>query len=197
MSLLLLLGCSVLFPHTTEGDVPDRPGDDSVPGGDDSGDSGGTALAEIDPSTLPAGDDPCREPVLVHIDEAYDGDTFAVSSDEHGWEVVRVIGIDTPEIEHEDPAECYGDEAWAMAERTAEGRDAWLTFDGDCVDLYDRTLAYVHLGDGDDDFYERIMLKQGYATAYPFDDTDTFEELFAADEAEARDAGAGLWSACE
>lgn len=190
---LLLLGCSVLFPHTTEGEVPDPVVD---PGDDTGDDTGGSSLADIDPATLPAGDDPCREPLLVHLDEAVDGDTFNVTS-EQGWEVIRVIGIDTPEIEHEDPAECYGDEAWAMAERTAEGRDAWLTFDGNCYDYYDRTLAYVHLGDGEGDFYERIMLQQGYAEALPYDDTDTFEDLFAADEAEAREAGVGLWSACD
>ena len=47
------------------------------------------------------------------------------------------------------------------------------------------------------DFVERQLLLGGYARAYPFDDTDTFENLFAQDELTARENGVGGWSSCQ
>src|SRR5262245_45969122 len=51
-----------------------------------------------------------------------DGDTFHVDLP-GGEETVRVIGIDTPEIAHEErPAACYGPEAAAWVRERLDGR---------------------------------------------------------------------------
>jgi len=155
-----------------------------------------TELSTIDPDTLPQGDNPCRPPELVFVYDAIDGDTIHVSSSK-GTESIRLIGVDTPEVGwNGEPSDCYGQEAQAFTRELLEDKQVWLTFDGSCTDAYDRTLAYVHVGNGDQDFFERQLLRRGYGTAFPWSGTDTFEDTFADDESQAMSEGAGLWSAC-
>ena len=152
-------------------------------------------VSNIDPSTLPAGDNPCREPMLLRVNHVVDGDTFYGTGD-NGEEKVRVIGINAAEIGYNGAAsECFADEALAQARILINGRLVWLTFDGLCEDAYERTLAYVHFDQGDQGFFERVMLQGGYVKAYPFDDTDTFESVFAEDEGQAENASVGGWGA--
>lgn len=189
--LALMLGCGGDKDTTL-----DSPGEDSAPP-EDTGEPG-DALRALDPSLLPAAAAPCAEPVLGRVDYAVDGDTVHVYPEgESRWISVRLIGVDTPEIAHNgDPADCYGPEAANFTNELLAGRWVWLTFDAVCADIYDRTLAYVHLGTREEDFVNRRLVREGYGTAFPFDETDTFEAEFEADEAAAREAGAGLWGAC-
>ena len=147
-------------------------------------------LSWVNPEDLPSGENPCREPVRVKVNYVVDGDTFFA---DHGQEKVRIIGVDTPEVNEED---CYAQEAKTFLTQLINGKWVWLTFDGDCYDYYDRTLAYVHLGITEMDFVERQLLRGGYAHDFPFDNTDTFEDLFAADEEEARQGNLGGWGEC-
>ena len=147
-------------------------------------------LSWVDPADLPAGENPCRDPVRVQVNYVVDGDTFFAN---YGQEKVRIIGIDTPEM---NDGECYAQEAKTFLTQLINGKWVWLTFDKECSDVYDRTLAYVHLGPMEMDFVERQLLRGGYAQAFPFDDTNTFEELFAADEMAARDGNNGGWGSC-
>ena len=147
-------------------------------------------LSWVDPTSLPAGENPCREPVRVRVNYVADGDTIFVSD---GAEKVRIIGVDTPELGDD---ECFASEAKEFLSDLIQDRWIWLTFDRDCSDVYDRTLAYVHLGPSEMDFVERRLLRGGYAQDFPFDNTDTFAELFAADEATAREENAGGWDTC-
>lgn len=153
-------------------------------------------LFNIDPDTLPQGESPCREPELVFVYDVIDGDTIHVSSSQ-GTESIRMIGVDTPEIGwNGDPSDCYAQEAQAFTRDLLEDKQAWLTFDGTCTDAYDRTLAYVHIGSGDQDFFERLLLRGGYGRDFPWSGTDTFEDTFAQDAWHAESEGAGLWGAC-
>ena len=147
-------------------------------------------LSWVDPISLPAGSNPCREPTRVKVNYVADGDTIFVSD---GAEKVRIIGIDTPELGDD---ECFAQEAKDFLSDLIQDRWIWLTFDRDCLDVYDRTLAYVHLGPSEMDFVERQLLRGGYAQDFPFDNTDTFADLFAADEATARADNIGGWSVC-
>lgn len=173
---------------------------------DDTGATGATTdpdeeIRGVQPSTLPQGPEPCREPALMRVTYVYDGDTFFAEPDGGGAEEkVRIIGLDTPELAYEDdPAECYGSEAGQYLNSLIGGELVWLSFDYLCADDYDRTLAYVHRGLSEADFINRNLLRSGYAEAYPWDDglTNTFDEVFAADEAAARAEGLGLWGACQ
>jgi len=148
-----------------------------------------------DPGDLPAGDSPCREPVLVKaLLEVVDGDTAWVDMEEGPHEKVRFIGVDTPEVGHDgDPDECF---AWEAAEFTRwmlEGDRFWLTFDEECYDVYDRTLAYVHTRDG---FLQLAQLDGGYAEVMTVPPNDTFQADFEQAEQEAQTEGAGMWGEC-
>ena len=157
----------------------------------------------LDPSGLRQGDSPCHAPALVQVLRGVDGDTIHVSGLDGVPDTdIRLIGINAPETAHPGPpptaAECYGPEARDFVRMYLSGRYVWLTFGNgsSCLDPYGRTLAYIFLGGGDRDMVNRQLLQRGYARSYIFSDNATYRALFDADEAAARAAGAGLWSAC-
>lgn len=156
-------------------------------------------VAAIDPASLPVANAPCREPIRARVTSVIDGDTFWVSGLSEQLSVkIRVIGVDSPELEHQGQAlECYANEATTFTS-LLEGHEVWLTFDAECVDSTAsmRTLAYVWTGIGPQDSWERQLLRRGYARAFPFGDNRSFANQFANDESSAQQAGAGLWSAC-
>jgi len=131
----------------------------------------------------------------VRIVSVTDGDTIHVQPIEGGpEEKVRIIGVNTPETW--DGVECYGPEANDFTNATLYQRMAWLTFDYDCLDDYDRTLAYVILSTDESCFFERLLLRGGYAEAMNFSATSTFADTFDDDEQWARDHDEGRWGAC-
>ncbi len=155
------------------------------------------AVRYVDPSTLSAGNTPCRAPVLVHVTSVVDGDTFhatGVSGAFNG--TVRIIGIDAPEIAHDGmPQDCYGPQAQSFT-RQLDEHLVWLTFDTECFDRFDRVLAYVHTGPDEGGFWERQLLRRGLATTLSIAPNVTFEPTFEADESRAASANAGLWGSC-
>ena len=154
-------------------------------------------LVDIDAETLPQGESPCRTPELAYVHTAIDGDTIHVDTS-LGEESIRLIGVDTPEVGWGgDASDCYALEAQAFAQNVLEGSEVWLTFDGTCTDLYDRTLAYIHQGSGDQDFFQRRLLRGGYAWDFPWEGTDTFADTFAQDAWHAESNGEGLWELCD
>jgi micrococcal nuclease len=168
-------------------------------GGDDggaTGDGGASAIETLDPTALPAGDDPCRPPELVTVDWVVDGDTMYVDTSS-GDEKVRIIGVDTPEIGYEgEPDDCYGAEARDFTTDALEGEQVWLSFDGECVDAYGRTLAYVSTGLSEQDFFERQLLRGGWARTMSIAPNTSYQSVFEADEDKARSDDEGGWAAC-
>ena len=156
----------------------------------------GDGLDRIDPDRLPQATTPCREPELATLESVVDGDT-AWFTTSRGSELVRFIGIDTPEKGYDgEPSECYAEEAKDRAEDLLSGGRAWLTFDQECADHYDRALSYVHVGLGEQYFVQRAMLQGGFATAFAVSPNTTFESDFSEDESLANAGGVGLWGAC-
>ena len=147
---------------------------------------------------LPTGDSECQPPMLVRFTQISDGDTASAQPESGGaYFKVRFIGIDTPELAHSpDPAECFSAEATAFTSDALLDRLAWLTFDAECLDFYDRTLAYVIRGDGDSGFHNRVLARNGYASALAIDPNTSFEGEFDDDVAAARREDAGLWENC-
>ena len=73
-----------------------------------------------------------------------DGDTIKLET----GEVVRYIGIDTPETVHPSkPVQCYGKEASDKNREFVEGKEVKLEKDISETDKYNRLLRYVWLGD--------------------------------------------------
>jgi micrococcal nuclease len=103
-----------------------------------------------------------------------------------------MIGVDTPEtVDPRRPVERFGREASDFLKRLVEGKRVRLEYDQQRLDVYKRTLAYVHLPDGT--FVNAEIIRQGYGFAYtrfPFKHLEQFRAL----EREAREAGRGLWA---
>lgn len=197
MLLALLSGCPTAFHGDSDGSA-DVDADTDV----DSDTDTGLTLAEDDErvralSGLPEGDNPAAEPLLVRVDYVVDGDTFYCTPDGTSDSLkVRMIGIDTPEIAHDDPAECYGNEAWAYTGGELQDHLAWLTFDEDPEDDYGRSLNYVIRDTTDAGFVNRDLVRNGYALPLTIAPDDSFQAEIQSDADAAESAGRGLWSAC-
>ena len=169
-----------------------HPGD----GEDTSGVPDVDPLDSIDEDSLPAGQHPCREPVKGVVDEIIDGDTIKVKTG-RGVERVRLIGIDAPEVDHSGPDDdCYGEETKNYLDDILSDKTVWLTFDSECEDDYDRSLAYVHRGVESDEFIQRLLLMGGWASTLSIHPNVPFRSLFSQDQVDAQDADAGMWGDC-
>lgn len=205
------VSCTVLCAGACSGDEPDAvlPADDASTSSSEDASVApdpfldpiafdDAALAALDPTQLLAAQEPCRAPVRVRVDRAIDGDTVSVTRVNGGaTERVRMIGVNTPEIAHApgESDQCFGPEALFFT-RTLVGHEAWLTFDRLCVDPYERTLAFVHVGPGPAGLWERQLVRRGLGRAYIIGRNDALEADIQADQREARAADRGLWGAC-
>lgn len=125
-----------------------------------------------------------------------DGDTIVIDLAGRD-EIVRLLGIDTPETVHPDrPVECFGTEASTrMALLLPPGTAVLVQRDVEARDRYGRLLAYVErLSDGL--AVNASMVERGYAASLHISPNDGLSHELAAAESRARAAGLGLWSAC-
>jgi micrococcal nuclease len=156
-------------------------------------------VMSVDPATLRAGGTPCRAPLLARVTRVVDGDTMHVTgiSETLPDADIRFIGVNAPEIAHMagDPTDCYGDEATLFTHQL-NGHLVWLTFDEGCLDPYSRLLAYVFIGPGDGDMWQRQLVRRGFAHAVEFPPNLMYAGVLDADMAIAESEGVGLWSAC-
>lgn len=148
-----------------------------------------------------AGANPCRGQVSGRFVEAIDGDTVDVEildGDEAGSvERVRLLGVDTPEVNHDDTAdsECYGVLGWYESETLADEEVA-LTFDAECSDTFGRTLAFLWRA-SDGLFWNEHLLTEGFARTCPREPNSSFDDRFAAAQQGAQANQAGLWAGCD
>ncbi len=153
--------------------------------------------------TYPEGESPCRNQVQVQVVEFVDGDTADVEhleGDRAGEvERVRLTGVDSAEVDHEDPeaSECWADEAWAAAGDAFDGELAWMTFDTECTGRFDRLLAYL-FRDSDGLFLNHQLVLEGHAPAFfpDYSVNRTFEAEFLEAEERAASELKGGWVDC-
>jgi micrococcal nuclease len=132
------------------------------------------------------------ESVEVTLLEVIDGDTMWVRTSDGSNEKVRYIGIDAPELAHEDsPAEYLGEEskahnAYLLAQGTVR-----LQTDVEELDDYGRLLAYVWAGDC---FVNEWMVVDGLARAKAYPPNLTKQDLLWSANDRARAAGRGIWA---
>jgi len=149
----------------------------------------------------PGGEIACSEQTRIRVEEAVDGDTVDIEyldgSRQGSSDRVRLIGIDTPEVDHDgEDHDCYGLLAWQATIDLVVGEAAWMTFDEECSDDYGRTLGYIWR-DSDGLFVNRRLVEDGFARACPYSPNTTFSEHLADAEQAAREAELGRWSACD
>lgn len=166
---------------------------------------GALAGCAVLPEPAPAAGDGLTTSVVRIID----GDTVAVqptdqlpATDDAGAEhVVRILGIDAPEMNHtgdQDP-ECGAEDATEhLAELLPDGSEVAVMYDekADKSDRYGRSLAYIESPDVDDAGLS--MVTAGHAAPW-VPQSEPEPARFSTYEAAMRDAqaaGAGGWAQC-
>jgi len=124
-------------------------------------------------------------PETARVIEVIDGDTITIA----GGYRVRYIGIDTPEV-HPDVEE-FGIEAWQANRKLVEGKEVRLERDVSNTDKYGRLLRYVWI---DNILVEAELVRQGLARAKAYPPDTKYQDYLEQMEAEARDAGRGMWA---
>lgn len=145
-------------------------------------------------------------PVLgpAPVTEVLDGDTVILRSN-LGPRIVRLIGIDTPEVAHpEKGRERFGPEASAFTkELLPPGTEVRVELDLEAEDVYGRLLAYLYVRDEEGRWeidgrrYAMVNLeiaRSGWATVLTIPPNGVYADLFEAAVAEARRAGLGMFA---
>lgn len=122
-----------------------------------------------------------------------DGDTLDVRLASGRRERVRLIGIDTPEL---NPAECLARQAASRARRLAQGRRVRMIGDAtqQTRDRYRRLLAYVELPGRVD--LGRRLLGEGLARVYVYDRPFVRLATYRKAQQGAERARRGVWRSC-
>lgn len=130
------------------------------------------------------------------VDRVVDGDTLWVRAEGSGplprgaRTKVRLLELDTPER-----GECWFDEATeALMRLTPPGATVWLAADREPLDRYGRALRYAWTDSGV--FVELEMVRTGMGRALLVRPNDAHIVALRAGEAQARQAGRGMWQAC-
>ncbi len=126
------------------------------------------------------------------VSRVIDGDSIELSS----GEIVRYIGIDTPEIREKENAgwvykpRPYAEEAREFNQKLVKGKSVKLEFDVQKRDKYKRLLAYVYIGEK---MVNIEMVKEGFAMIYTYPPNLKYSQRFLDAQTEARDNKRGLW----
>jgi endonuclease YncB( thermonuclease family) len=117
-----------------------------------------------------------------------DGDTIVLTN---GWRV-RYIGIDAPEIDHENQkAQPFGYQARSFNQKRVLSQKIGIEFDKERHDRYGRLLAYIFLADGS--FLNERMLENGLAYYLHLRPNVRYHKRLLKAQQEAMKAQKGLW----
>ena len=118
----------------------------------------------------------------------YDGDTVKLSNGEK----VRYIGIDTPEMNYNNPpAEYFAQEAKEYNTKLVLGKKVKLEFDVVERDKYGRLLAYVYI---DGKHISQDMIERGFAKVLMIPPNLKFADYFLTLQNLAKEEKRGIWS---
>ncbi len=129
----------------------------------------------------------------IEVTHVYDGDTIQLMDGRR----VRLIGINAPEIMHEDrkgecqKAEPFGENAKQYLTNKLIHQKVSLEMDHEAQDHYHRILAYVFLTDGT--IINEKMVEQGLAYCLPTSPNTRYEKQLEKTQQIAMDSGKGIW----
>ncbi len=126
-----------------------------------------------------------------------DGDTIEVALAGE-FELVRYIGIDTPEAPRSSAAgECGHAAATALNRSLVENAHVRLVSDIENRDRFGRLLRYVYVeADTEEVFVNQALLDQGLASPLSIAPNTRHAEWFTTRSQAARVAGRGNWTTC-
>ena len=129
------------------------------------------------------------------VTRVVDGDTIEVEIAGQEY-TLRYIGINTPEtVDPRRPVQCFGHEASDFNKQLVDGKAVALEKDVSETDQFGRLLRYVWLNG---EMVNATLVREGYAQASAYPPDVKYQDFFSSLQAEASDAGRGLWgAACE
>jgi micrococcal nuclease len=123
-----------------------------------------------------------------HVKWVTDGDTIVLTDGRK----VRYIGINAPEIEHDDQkAEPFASEAKSLNQKLVYRKNIRLEFDRERYDRYGRLLAYVYLRDGS--FVNAELLTRGCAFYLYQAPNLKYDPILLAAQRDAMSQKRGIW----
>lgn len=126
-----------------------------------------------------------------YVNRVIDGDTIEIET----GEIVRYIGIDTPETVHPTKTvQCFGKEASDYNKQLVYNKMVILEKDVSDKDRYGRLLRYVYVGH---EMINERLAKEGYARSATFPPDVKYAERFLEAQTHAQTKQLGLWSKCE
>jgi micrococcal nuclease len=145
---------------------------------------------QIDPDYVPASIPMPSEAQPATVSYVHDGDTLFLVTPDNPNLKVRLLAVDTPELE-----DCYGDEATDFTRGLLpEGATVYTLADVEPLDQYGRSLLFVWTADGT--LVNYALVTSGMAESVFIGQNTRYDNEFEAAEGAARDAGAGVWGAC-
>jgi micrococcal nuclease len=130
----------------------------------------------------------CQEKGIV--DTVIDGDTIILKD----GRTIRYLGINTPETNHPTKGlECFGAEATIKNNELVNEKKITLECGNEDIDEYGRYLRYVYVNDV---FINAELVEEGFAVAFPFGQTEKFDQVFVQLENYSRLQNKGMWKAC-
>lgn len=129
----------------------------------------------------------------VTLVRVIDGDTVVVRLADGREETVRYTGIDAPEFNpRTGGGQAFGRLARDANENLLGSGPLWLGLDREHRDQYGRLLAYVYT---ETDFVNAALVRDGLARVLVIPPNEKHLDLLLQLQAEALDAGRGLWGA--
>ena len=138
---------------------------------------------------------PPEDAQTATVARAIDGDTVELQEPVNGYDRVRLIGVDTPEMMGGEnrPPEAGAEEARTFTAEALEGEEVALETDEEVEDNYGRLLAYVWIAadakadSGRPEFFNRTLVDEGHADVMTVEPNDAYSECLAAAEDERQD----------
>jgi len=127
------------------------------------------------------------------VTTVYDGDTLQVKLTTGEKEKIRLIGVDAPETNSEDPGiRLKALLSKRFAFKFLYQKQVKIEYDWEKRDKYGRLLAYIWTEDGT--FFNELIIQRGFAAAYTrFKFKPEYRERFLKTEEYAKTRGNGLW----
>lgn len=125
----------------------------------------------------------------VTITETVDGDTVMIEPAIKERTDLRLVGVDTPEL---DPGEPLAEEAATFTEEELAGEQVTLILAQDPVDPYGRLLGTIKSA-GEQSTHGQRLLREGYAQTLFYDPNTQYQMLYLSTQENAKERGAGMW----
>jgi len=127
--------------------------------------------------------------LLRYVRKVYDGDTIILEDGKH----IRLLGVNTPEIESRQRAEEPGGVAakkWLQAQ--LHDKKVYLEYDEVKIDKYKRQLAHVFLSNGK--HLNVMLLENGWGTVSIIPPNVRYSDKLVQAQRQAEKARLGIWA---